>query len=292
VNRDTTYGRATVRQLCAAFGISRQAYYQAQRAPVREASNVRPEREGPWATAAELEVKVRESAGSHPAWGVRKIHAHLRRRGVVASRKRVWAVMRRLGLVLPAPEHREEGGRCGSVAVPESNRRWATDLTTVWTRRDGLVAVVPVIDCGDRTVLDYEVTTSQESPAVLAPLARALKEQFGRPQHVPDGLELRSDHGPQYTGGDCSQLCEHWRLDHTFAPVGRPTGNAVAERFVLTMKSELIWTRDWESAVELREALACWLDVYHHERPHQALGWKTPSEKRAENRKQHMTLAA
>ena len=69
--------------------------------------------------------------------------------------------MRRLGLVLPAPEHREEG-------VPESNRRWATDLTTVWTRRDGLVAVVLVIDCGERMVLDYEVTTSQESPTVLA----------------------------------------------------------------------------------------------------------------------------
>jgi len=281
-----------VRQLCAAFKISRQAYYQALSTPAVEASGPRPEREGPWATAAELEAKVRECAEAHPAWGVRKVHAHLRRRKVVASRKRVWAVMKRLGLVLPAPEHREEGARLGTVAVPESNRRWATDLTTVWTRQDGLVAVVPVIDCGDRTVLDFEVTSSQESPAVLAPLARALEEQFGRPQDVPDGLELRSDHGPQYTGGDCSQLIAQWRLDHTFAPVGRPTGNAVAERFILTMKSELIWTRDWDTAAELRDALRCWLEVYHHERPHQALGWKTPAEKRAENLKQNLTMAA
>lgn len=109
---------------------------------------------------------------------------------------------------------------------------------------------------------------------------------------MPDGLELRSDHGPQYTGGDCLQLCSRWRLDHTFAPVGRPTGNAVAERFILTMKSELIWTRDWESADELRAALAAWFEVYHNERPHQALGWKTPSEKRAENLKQQLTMAA
>jgi transposase len=131
VSRDTTYGRATVRQLCAAFKISRQAYYQALSTPAVEASGPRPEREGPWATAAELEAKVRECAEAHPAWGVRKVHAHLRRRKVVASRKRVWAVMKRLGLVLPAPEHREEGARLGTVAVPESNRRWATDLTTV-----------------------------------------------------------------------------------------------------------------------------------------------------------------
>jgi transposase len=119
VSRDTTYGRATVRQLCAAFKISRQAYYQAQSTPVAEASDPRPEREGPWATAAELEAKVRECAESHPAWGVRKVHAHLRRQKVVASRKRVWAVMKRLGLVLPAPEHREEGARLGTVTVPE-----------------------------------------------------------------------------------------------------------------------------------------------------------------------------
>ena len=281
-----------MRQLCAAFGISRQAYYQALSRPLGAASGPRPEREGPWATAAELETKVRECAEAHPAWGVRKVHAHLRRGKVVASRKRVWAVMKRLGLVLPAPEHREEGARRGSVAVPESNRRWATDLTTVWTRQDGLVAVVPVIDCGDRMVLDYEVTTSHESPAVLTPLARALEEQFGDPEEVPDGLELRSDHGPQYTGGDCSQLCRWWRLDHTFAPVGRPTGNAVAERFILTMKSELIWTRDWESAQELRDALRSWLKIYHYERPHQALGWKTPAEKRAENLTQNVTMAA
>lgn len=281
-----------MRQVCAAFKISRQAYYQAQKGPAPVKKAPRPEREGPWATAAELEEKVRECAGAHPAWGVRKIHAYLRRQGVVASRKRVWAVMRRLGLVLPAPEHREEGARPGTVAVPDSNRRWATDLTTVWTKRDGLVAVVPVIDCGDRMVLTHTVTLSQESPAVLAPLAEALEEQFGRIDAVPDGLELRSDHGPQYTGGDCLELCRRWRLDHTFAPVGRPTGNAVAERFILTMKSELIWTRDWESAEELQNALAQWLEVYHYERPHQALAWKTPSEKRAENLKMSMAVAA
>jgi len=57
------------------------------------------------------------------------------------------------------------------------------------------------------------------------------------------------------------------------------------------MKSELIWTRDWESAQELCDALRSWLNIYHYERPHQALGWKTPAEKRAENLKQKLTMA-
>jgi putative transposase len=283
VNRDTTNGRASVTQVCAAFRVSRQAYYSAKNAPAPEGTAVRSERKGAWATASELEAAVRDCTARHSVWGVRKVHASLRRHGIVASKKRVWGVMQRLGLVLPAPEHREEGARRGSVAVPESNRRWATDLTTVWTRQDGLLAVVPVIDCGDRVVLACDVTRSQESPAVLAPLVRALEEQFGTPDQVPYGLELRSDHGPQYTGGDCHALGILWGLDHTFAPVGRPTGNAVAERFILTMKSELIWSRDWESAADLRLALSEWLDEYHNERPHQALKWMTPSEKRVAN---------
>ena len=92
---------------------------------------------------------------------------------------------------------------------------------------------------------------------------------------------MRTDHGPQYTSSTCDALCREWGLEHTFAPVGRPTGNAVAERVVLTLKTEMIWLRDWESAEELREAIERWRIFYNTERPHQALGWATPAQKRA-----------
>jgi len=58
---------------------------------------------------------------------------------------------------------------------------------------------------------------------------------------------------------------------------------AVAERFIQTLKVELIWTRDWTGLDELREAVTRWLDVYNHVRPHEALGGMTFAEKRAEN---------
>jgi putative transposase len=74
--------------------------------------------------------------------------------------------------------------------------------------------------------------------------------------------------------------------------VGRPTGNAVAERFIQTLKVELIWTRDWETIAELREAITMWLDEYNHRRPHQALGWETPAERRAQNLSPNLGLAA
>lgn len=44
------------------------------------------------------------------------------------------------------------------------------------------------------------------------------------------GVELRTDDGLQYIGADGAALCTRWCLEHTYAPVGRPTGNAVAKR--------------------------------------------------------------
>ena len=222
----TSRGKATVGQLCEAFGISRQAYYSARKVPANEEPaeplRRRPERRGPWVSDATLVEKIRQVVVEFPAWGVRKVWAYLRRLGTVVSRKRVWKRMHALGLTLPPISEREQPLRRGHVVVPESNRRWATDLTTTWTARDGTVALVPVIDCGDRVVFDVAVTKSQESPAVLAPVESALEEAFGSRECVPDGFEMRTDHGPQYTGSDCHSLCKVWDVDHTFAPVGPP----------------------------------------------------------------------
>jgi len=55
---------------------------------------------------------------------------------------------------------------------------------------------------------------------------------------------------------------------------------------------ELIWTRDWETIAELREAISVWMEQYNHQRPHQALDWETPAERRAKNLRRKSELAA
>jgi len=280
MSRTTSRGQVSVELRCETFDVSRQAYYAATKAPKPRRREAPPG--GGHTPTPEAIAAIREVCAANLAWGVRKVWATLRRRKLVVSRRRVWVLMGQLGLLQQAVEHRDEERR-GKVTVPTSNRRWATDLTTVWTKQDGLVAVIPVIDCGDRVLLACDVSKSQTSAAVLAPLERALRDAYGNPAGVPDGFEIRTDHGPQYTGGDAEHLAATWRFEHTFAPVGRPTGNAVAERVIQTLKIELIWTRDWESIAELRTAIQAWLQAYNTERPHQALAWATPLERRAHN---------
>lgn len=274
---ETSAGKATVRLVCKAFGISRAAYYAAKKvAPTTK-------RQSPLrADTEEIVEAIRKIVANHPAWGVRKVWATLRRDGTKVGYRRVWALMRAHGLCLTPDSIRDQDAPRGHVTTALPDRRWATDLTTVWTKEDGLIAIALVADCGCRSVLAIQASRSQEAHVVLRPVEQALWRCFQTPSRVPAGLELRTDHGPQYTGVAASEMCERWNLDHTLAPVGRPTGNAVAERVIRTLKEECIWLRDWKNLAELEQALAEWQHTYNEQRPHQSLGWKTPSERRAE----------
>ena len=195
----------------------------------------------------------------------------------------MYGLCKHSGLLLSSDRTRPQPSPRGQVTVPQSNRRWASDLTTVWTAKDGLCAVMLVVDCGDRSVLALRASKSQQSLAALSPVHTALRQAFGWPPRVPDGFELRTDHGPQYTGADCEAMCQHWNVLHTLAPPGRPRGNSVAERTIRTMKEECIWLEDFEDLASLQAALAAWQRSFNDKRPHQSLRWQTPGERRAGN---------
>ena len=285
MSRVTLSGEATITQLCGLFSVSRQGYYAArqralQNGPVVVA--IRPPRPAGTVSSVQLREAIEAVVADHRAWGHRKVWAVVRRNGLKVGRRRVYEMMRGLGLLLPATHEGRSPRPRGHVTTAEPNRRIATDLTTVWTRRDGLVAIAVTVDCGCRSVLDVTATKSQESGAVLGSVERGLELAFGTPERVPDGVELRSDHGPQYTGQDAAALAARWGLEQTFAPVGRPTGNAVAERTIQTMKLECVWLHEFEDVAELQQALWSWQQTFNHERPHQSLGWQTPWERRCE----------
>ncbi len=281
MSRQTAAGEATVTQGCAAFGLSRGAYYAARR-PARapEARVVRLPQRPRHASAEAVLAAIRAVVEREPAWGVRKVWATLRRDGLRVSRRRVWALMPAQGLVLV--RDREHGkpirGHVASRSRTAASRRTSPPPGPGTT---GSWRLSPP-DCGCRSLWGLEVTTDQTSPTVLASIEAALVAAFGSPETVPKGVDLRSDHRPQSTGADGAALVARWGLTHTFAAIGRPTGNAVVQRLIRTMEEDGIWPRDCASAAELREALRAWMLRCNTARPHQALQWQTPAERRAE----------
>ncbi len=136
MSRTTSRGTASVELLCETFHLSRQAYYAARKAPAVPPPR---RREAPRATTRRPRRPSRPSgASARPtsAWGVRKVWA------TPAPRAPRRVAQARLGphgdaRAPPAAGRIRNEERRGTVAVPTSNRRWATDLTTVWTRRTG-----------------------------------------------------------------------------------------------------------------------------------------------------------
>jgi transposase InsO family protein len=207
MSRETSRGTASVKLMCETFAISRHAYYAARKQPPQpDSPPVRAARRNRWVPAEELRSAIHEIVAHHLAWGVRKVWAVLQRRGLCAGHRRIWALMKADGLTMPPSRLRESPGRYGHVAVADSNRRWGSDLTTAWTLQDGVVAVVPTMDYGDRVAFECKVTKSQESAPVLEPTENALRAEFVDPANLPEGFEYRMDHGPQFTGRDCESL--------------------------------------------------------------------------------------
>ncbi len=278
----TSAGIAQVRHLSLAFDLSPAALYKAANATTEVKAVRSTQSNAAFVKGDVLLAKIKELTAKHPGLGYRKIWALLRRADTRVARRRVWAMMHAAGLTFQ-PNARRSEPRRGTVVTELPNRRWSSDMTTTWTRKDGWVAITPVIDNGCRSLFPIGVSKAQDATAILSPTRGALEEAFVSPEFVPDDLEYRTDHGSVFTGSDCATLCATWRLDHTFSPVGRPTGNAVAERIIQTMKIELLWTRDWEDIEELRTALEEWRKFYNYERPHESLDWQTPAERRAQH---------
>jgi putative transposase len=57
-----------------------------------------------------------------------------------------------------------------------------------------------------------------------------------------------------------------------------PEQNGMIERFFKSLKEECVWQHQFKSRDDAFMIVAAWIDKYHWERPHSALGYLTPNE--------------
>ncbi len=267
MSRTTSRGTATVELLCETFHLSRQAYYAARKAPGRPEPRPREAPPGDHTPTPEAVEAIRRVCAAHFA-GVRKVWGWpAPGQRLVVSRKRVWVLMTMSSGGPPAAHPQRRAPRHGDGADVESPMGHGSDHRLdpegrARRRRAGH-------RLRDRVLLACDVTKSQQSRAILAPVERALRAVFGDAAHVPDGFELRSDHGPQYTGGDAEAPPCAWRVQHL-----RPRQTPDRQRRRRTRDPDPqdrvdLGAPDWASAEELRLAIEAWMQTYNAERPHQ-----------------------
>jgi transposase InsO family protein len=88
-----------------------------------------------------------------------------------------------------------------------------------------------------------------------------------------------SDQGVQYTAFGYTDLLLVHQVRISMADTGEPTQNGLAERFMRTIKEELVDYADWHSFDEALAQIKHWLEVeYNVCRIHSALNYATPAE--------------
>ena len=114
----------------------------------------------------------------------------------------------------------------------------------------------------------------------LEPLRQGVRRHFGGfAQRIAAGLAVRHDHGSQYMSNAFQKELRFLGIESSPVFIRTPEGNGCAERFIRTLKENLLWVRTFDTVEELRQALlefsnaynATWLIERHGFRPPDAV---------------------
>ena len=272
------YGLARV---CRVWRAARSTVYR-HRAPPREVPPRRPGPVGPMPDA-DLVAAIRAVLAASPFHGEghRKVWARLRHAGVRTSKRRVLRLMGAHDLLAPSRVGSPRGPRNhdGTIIPDAVDIMWGTDLTTTWTG-EGQAAVFVAIDHCSAECVGLHAALRATRFEALEPIRQGVRRCFGAfGEDVARGLSVRHDHGSQYMAGDFQKELRFLGIESSPAFVRAPEGNGCAERFIRTLKENLLWVRSFDTVEELRRALlefretynATWLIERHGFRPPDAV---------------------
>jgi len=285
VSARRVYGKARV---CRLWGVARSTHYARQaaaRQPIAPARRGRrPEVSDEALVEAIRQVLSEAEALGFMGEGYRKVWARLRHKRMAVSKERVRRLMREHGLQAPHRAGIERGPRVhdGSIIPKAPNRMWGTDATQVPTRLEGMATVFVAVDHFVGDLIGIHAARPGTRFEALEPVYQGIREIFGPlAEGVAEGLVLRHDHGPQYMSHAFQQELKFLGIESSPSFVRAPEGNGVAERFIRTLKEQLLWVRTFDTVEELRQALLEFKARFNKHWLLQRHGYATPAQVRA-----------
>ena len=253
----------TVRQ-CALVGISRSSLYY------------RPRGTSPEDLA--IMKLIDQQYLTTPFYGSRRMAVSLGRQGRPVSRKRVQRLMRTIGLQAiyrrprtsqPAPGHKVYPYLLGGMDITRPNQVWAADITYIPMAR-GFLYLVSIMDWYSRYVVAWRLSNTLDADFCVEALEEALTK--GKPEI------FNTDQGSQFTSEAFTGLLERHGVRISMDGKGRYTDNIFVERLWRTVKYEEIYLKAYSNGWEAKAGLEAYFSFYNAQRPHQALGYRTPAE--------------
>ncbi len=146
-----------------------------------------------------------------------------------------------------------------------------TDITYIPTKENWLY-LAGVMELRSRRIVGWAMADHMKSDLVIDALKMALQRR--KPEA---GLLHHSDRGVQYACGDYRELLEAHGVTCSMSRTGNCYDNAVMESFWATLKTELIYRKEYLTHEEARRDIFEYIEVfYNRKRRHSALGYQSP----------------
>ncbi len=216
---------------------------------------------------AEIRRLIIAMAADNPTWGYRRVHGELTNLGHQVGASTVWRILKHHG-INPAPER----STVTWTQFLRSQAAVACDFASVDTPFLRRYYLLFFIDITTREVFFAGITTNTTG-AWTTQAARNLFQRHA--DQLTGSLALVRDRGSQFTDSfDEIFRTEGFKILKT--PVRTPIANTFAERWIRTLRRELldrtiIWNQD-----QLEQLVVDYIDHYNTHRPHRSLDQKPP----------------
>ena len=219
-----------------------------------------------------LRSRLLALAGERPRFGYRRLHALLRREGVVVNHKRIERLYREDGLAVRRRGRKRvaRAGRGRPAPPSRPNEQWALDFLGDALASGRRVRALAVIDAYTREALAIEVDTSLPGERVVRVL-----ERIAAARGVPEQIVL--DNGPELTGRALDQWADRHGVRLRFIDPGKPIQNAFCESFNGRFRDECLNQHWFLDLADARRIIEAWRADYNHHRPHSSLAYQTPA---------------
>lgn len=274
---------ANKRELCRRFGVSPQTAYRWLNRFDGKVDSLhdrsRRPLTSPEQTCSHIEEAVIKLRQRHPEWGGRKIARRLQDLGQAQiAPSTVTSILHRHGLI---------GEHASKQAAPtqrfehdEPNALWQMDFAGYFNTLAGACHPLAVLDDHSRFNLALSAN-ARFAAADIQPQLQAVFERYGLPARI------NVDNGPPWGGAGAIKdglteltvwlirvgvTVSHSRPYH-------PQTNGKVERFNRTLNTEVIGQRLFADHQQVQRAFDRWRSIYNTQRPHDALGLKTPIQR-------------
>ncbi len=280
--------RYGLQRVCRVFGLARStAYYLKARDAIPPERRPAPKKRGPVGAGTDEElvghIRTVLAEGPFHGEGYRKVWARLRHRGIRTASERVRRLMREHHLQAPRRGGNAHGPKAhdGTITAEEPDTMWGTDMTTTVTTGQGTVHVFIAVDHCTCECVGLHAAKRGDRFEALEPIRQGVREHFGGfDRDVARDLTIRHDHGSAYMSDDFQRELTFLGAISSPSFVREPEGNGCAERFIRTLKENLLWVRTFATVEELAGALREFKRTYNERWLIRRHGHRTPSQVR------------